>query len=69
MPKPGDGGIDSVHWGKLMSNPVAVGASVGPAREGPVVAKRMTVAMTTTNEDFVNEESTRSKPRSVENVY
>jgi hypothetical protein len=52
-----------------MSNPVAVGASVGPARAGPVVAKRMTIAMTTTNEDFVSEESTRSKPRSVENVY
>ena len=58
-----------MHWGKLMSNPVAVGASVGPASAGPVVAKRMTAAMTTTNEDFVNEECTRSEPRSVENVY
>jgi hypothetical protein len=35
---------------------------------GPVVARRMTAAMTTTNEDFVKRECTRLKPRSVENV-
>jgi len=44
-----------VHWGKLTSKPVAVGASGVLARAGPVVAKRMTAAMTTTNEDFVKE--------------
>lgn len=54
-PKPGDGGNGSVHWGKLTSKPVAVGASGVLARAGPVVAKRMTAAMTTTNEDFVKE--------------
>jgi hypothetical protein len=51
-----------------MSKPVAVGASGVLARAGPVVDKRMTIAMTTTNEDFVKRECTWPKPRSVENV-
>jgi hypothetical protein len=51
-----------------MSKPVAVGARGVAAREGPVVAKRMTAAMTTTNEDFVKRECTCNKPRCVENV-
>jgi hypothetical protein len=41
-----------------MSNPVDVGASGVLARAVPVVAKTMTAAMTTTNEDFVKREST-----------
>ena len=57
-PKPGEGGSDSVHWGKLMSKPVAVGASGVTAETMPVVANTMTAAMTTTNEDFVKRECT-----------
>jgi hypothetical protein len=41
-----------------MSKPVAVGASGVPAEASPVVAKRVTTAMTTTNEDFVKRECT-----------
>jgi hypothetical protein len=48
----------SVHWGKLMSKPVAVGARGAPAKAGLVAAKRIPAARATTNEDFVKKECT-----------
>jgi hypothetical protein len=51
-----------------MSKPVAVGARGVPATAGPVIAKSVTAAITTTNEDFVKKECTRIQPRSAENV-
>jgi hypothetical protein len=58
MPKPGEGGNDSVHWGKLMSKPVAVAGRGVPARTGAVVTTRMSTAMTVTNDDFFKRECT-----------